>query len=757
MTLPPPPPSFETLPYGTILQTGTCASTIIAGLDFETFSEAGFIWNPITSKFDPPPGAKDKGLPTIGAAVYAMHPSTEVLSAAYDLKDGTGEHLWLPGQPPPLDLFEHLQRGRLLQAWNMQFEYWIWTYVCTRRYGWPQLPVRQLRCAQAKSRAHALPASLDGAGTVLDISHKKHADGRRLIMKFSVPHNPTKHNARTRVLMADEPEDGGKFIAYNIQDIRAEAEISRLCPDLSPFELEFWLCDQAINRRGVRLDRQTIEAARDVIEQTALKYNAELRLLTRGHVGFATEVQAIRKWLLSMGVHTETLDMEDIEEILKQPLLPKIKRVLEIRQLLGSAAVKKIYAMLNTMDWNDRVHDLFAYHSARTGRAAGQGVQPQNLPNSGLDVLECLSCKRYFVNRVGCAWCGSNRAHTTHEWNPKATEDAVECIRTRSADLVEMFFSNPIKTVSSCLRGMFIPADGCDFICSDYASIEPIVLAILAGEQWQIDVFNSHGMIYEMTASRITGVPFEEFIRHKKETGKHHEDRKLGKTAVLSSGYGGWIGAWINFKANEFLTEEQIKAAILAWRTASPAIVEFWGGQTRGRYGHMKQYYGLEGAGIQAIMKPGEPFTYRSISYVVINDVMYCTLPSGRKITYHRPRLAPSTRAYRENTLEITFEGWNSNPKQGKVGWIRMSTYGGKLTENVVQAVARDILAYAIVALEAAGYPVVMHVHDEIVVEVPECFGSVEEVERIMSTMPAWASDWTIKARGGWRAKRYAK
>jgi len=156
-------------------------------------------------------------------------------------------------------------------------------------------------------------------------------------------------------------------------------------------------------------------------------------------------------------------------------------------------------------------------------------------------------------------------------------------------------------------------------------------------------------------------------------------------------------------------------------------------------------------------MKPGEPFTYRSISYVVINDVMYCTLPSGRKITYHRPRLAPSTRAYRENTLEITFEGWNSNPKQGKVGWIRMSTYGGKLTENVVQAVARDILAYAIVALEAAGYPVVMHVHDEIVVEVPECFGSVEEVERIMSTMPAWASDWTIKARGGWRAKRYAK
>ena len=167
------------------------------------------------------------------------------------------------------------------------------------------------------------------------------------------------------------------------------------------------------------------------------------------------------------------------------------------------------------------------------------------------------------------------------------------------------------------------------------------------------------------------------------------------------------------------------------------------------------QFFGLEGAAIQAVLNPGMPFNHNGIVYFVNRDVLYCQLLSGRSLVYHKPRLCPSER--RAGTRELSFEGWNSNPKYGAVGWIRMQTYGGKLTENVVQATARDILAHAIINLEAAGYPVVLHVHDEIVVEVPEGYGSVEEVERIMSTMPMWAKNWPVVARGGWRAKRYSK
>src|SRR6185437_3526937 len=252
--------------------------------------------------------------------------------------------------------------------------------------------------------------------------------------------------------------------------------------------------------------------------------------------------------------------------------------------------------------------------------------------------------------------------------------------------------------------------------------------------------------------SKITGLPFEEFERYKKETGQHHPLRKkVGKVAELASGYQGWLGAWKNFGADEFFCEDEIKKSILAWREASPKIVEMWGGQTRANY--IKENFGLEGAVINAILMPGQEFKFKSISYLVQRDVLYCKLPSGRALAYHKPRLTPSDR--RPGTYAISFEGWNTNPKNGAIGWIRMQTYGGKLTENVVQATARDILAHAIINLEKSGYHVVLHVHDEIVAEIPENWGSIEEFETIMSTLPDWAKNWPLKASDGWRAKRY--
>lgn len=747
-----PPPKFESLRYGTELIAGLSKSIVIADFDFETYSEAGFVWDGL--KFKPPLNATIKGLRTVGLAVYAEHPSTEVLSLAYNLKDGYGRRLWSVDDQLPYPLFEHIREGKLLEAWNVGFEYWIWQKVCVPRYGFPPLELKQLRCAMAKSRAFGLPGSLNAAGDCLKTEVRKDKNGKRLLDKFSIPRNPTKKDSRKRILLKDDPKDADLLYKYNLSDIAVEAEISSLVCDLAePLEIDVWLSDQNINRRGVRLDHTSILACIDIVEQAHVRYNSELSNITGGAVSSASEIFRFKKWLMSCGTHAPTLDDEVVTELLKIKLLkPQVRRALEIRKLIGSAAVKKIYTMINQSTIQHRVHNMFMYYAARTGRWAAMGPQPQNMPNSGPDVHLCVTCHRHFnIDLFACPWCGCDAIEKT-EWNPNAVDDALQIINTKDLNCVQYYFGDAIETVSACLRGLFISAENHDLICSDYSSIEAVVLAALAGEQWRLDVFNSHGKIYELSASKIIGTPFETYTDFKKETGKHHVDRKLGKVAELASGYGGWIGAWKNFGADEFLSENAIKQAILAWRRASPAIVEFWGGQQKDWFPHL---YGLEGAVVNAILHPGVKFDVGLISYVVVANVLYCTLPSGRHIVYHNPKLTPSTR--RQDTYAISFEGWNTNPKYGVIGWVRMETYGGKLTENVVQGVARDILAHAIVSLEKAGYPIVLHVHDEIVAEIPEGFGSIEEFEKIMSTLPAWASGWPIKAQGGWRAKRYRK
>lgn len=758
------PPKLEQLTYGTKLHCGLGTSTVIADFDFETYSSAGFDWDPSANKWVALPNAKTKGLPTVGTARYTEHFDAEVLSMAYDLKNGNGPKLWTPNNKPPQDLFDHLAKGLMLEAWNAPFECWVWTNICVPKYGWPPLPINQLRCAAAKSRAFALPSSLVNAGDVLNISAKKDKDGVRLLNKFSMPRNPTKDNPSLRTHLRDDVTDANLLFKYNLQDIKAEAELSSKIPDLSPFEQELWYCDLTINRRGVAIDLVSIKNSISIIEQAYQKYNTELFQLTNGEVSRASEVAKLIKWINSQPYVSPitTLDSDVVDQLLKQQLPLDVKKVLEIRQIIGSAAVKKLYAMANQVTKDGRLHDLFVYHSARTGRAAGSGPQPQNLPNGGPKVVQCgnPNCKKHmadpgFVDPWYCTWCGqsmySNDAHST-EWNMNAVEDALTCINTGSLECVELFFGNPIATISGCLRSLFIASPDHDLICSDYSAIEAVVLAELAGESWRQEVFRTHGKIYEMSASKITGTPFDEFEKHKLQTGQHHPMRKkVGKVAELASGYQGWIGAWKAFGASEFFTDDEMKEAILAWRKASPAIVEFWGGQFR--YGKPTMY-GIEGMAVLAIMNPGHTLSYRGIEFICKDDILYCKLLSGRYLTYHRPKL---TKSDARNGLQISFEGWNTNPNNGPIGWIRMYTYGGKLTENIVQATARDILAYAIVNLEKAGYPVVLHVHDEIGSEVATNFGSIQEFEKILSTMPEWAKDWPVKASGGWRGKRYRK
>jgi DNA polymerase bacteriophage-type len=778
----PPPPTLASLRAGHALHTPWGLSTVMPDLDFETYSEAGCIWDEAGQKWVGPPGSPQgkKGLPVVAAAAYAEHPSTEVLCLAYDLKDGAGPRQWVPGMPPPVDLWAHVMGGGLLEAHNVGFERKIWQDVCVRRLGWPPVTLDQWRCSLAKCRAYALPPSLDQAGEVMQITHRKDTDGGRLLTMFSLPRKPTKGDPRRRIRPSEAPEDGPRLYAYNRRDIEAEAELSSLVPDLPPAELAYWQADQAINARGVHIDRDGLRDCIAVVGQVLEHYNTELRYITGGTVARASELAKLTGWLGAQGVHVTSLDEDGVDEALsREGMPPAARRALEIRQAAGSASVKKVYAMENQATAANRLHDLFTFNGARTGRPTGSGPQPTNLPSGGPEVIRCGCGRHHAPTLATCPWCGVPVSPVARrlEWCPEAVEDALLVMRGRDFRTVERVFGHALATVSGCLRGLYCAAPGHDLVSSDYSAIEAVVLAYLAGERWRMDVFETHGKIYEASASTMYKVPFEEFERVKRETGNHHPLRKKGKVAELGFGFQGWIGAAKAFGMPG--TDEEIKADILAWRAASPAIEWFWGGQTRGkangplanagrpvlsssRWDDTPHYFGVEGAAVQAVLNPGTRFevtrldgSATGVSYQMRGGVLSCELRSGRRLYYHRPALRPSTRNAGEWSL--SFWGYNTNPKNGPVGWICMDTWGGRLVENIVQATANDVLRYATINLEAAGYPLVLHVYDEIVSEIPQGWGDLLEFERIMGTMPSWAHGWPIKAAGGWRGRRYRK
>ena len=743
---------------GTQVPAGLGASTVLPDMDFETYSEAGFLWNDKTQKWVTPAGANKKGLAVVGAVAYTEHPSAEVISLAYDLKDGLGTRLWLPGMEPPADLFQHIQTGGLIEAWNCGFEFWVWKNVCFARMGWPELPFWQLRDAAAKSRAFALPGSLEKAGAAVGSEIQKDKEGDRLIRKFCVPRNPTKSNPATRISPTEDLADAQKFFEYNMTDIRAEASISALCPDLSPEENEFHLCTQAANVRGTGLDLKTINAGIRILDQALEQYDDELHTLTDGAVEKASQVSRLSKWLEGHGVFTRSLDADAIESILARDVPDVVARALRIRQLVGSAGVKKLYAMQRMASKAGRAHDMFIYHGARTGRDTGKDIQPQNLVKQGPELFWCSVCgKSYGTHRDDCPYCQATAPAKREPWGWAAVDQAAEEIQKASLPHLENIYGDAVLTLSGCIRGMFVPAAGHDFLCSDYSSIEAVVTAMLAGEQWRIETFQRKEDIYLISASRITGTPVEEYLSHPNGPKGHPDRQKIGKVAELALGFGGWINAWLQFDKSGSFSDEEIKRTIMAWRDASPGIVEMWGGQVRGKpwAPERNELYGFEGMAIAAVSNPGHFYQYGSVGYIQQGDVLYCRLPSGRYLTYHRPRLSPSSRW--EGQVSLSFEGYNSNPQMGPTGWIRIDTFGGRLAENVVQATARDVLRDAVVRLERAGYPHVLRVHDEIICEVPEGYGSIEEMERLMSIMPEWAADWPVRAEGGWRGKRFRK
>lgn len=870
-----------------------------ATIDFETYSEAGFEWSPALNKWVPPEGgsATNRGLSLVGVVNYTRHPSFEVLCCWYKLPGGEPAY-WAPGLPDPQPLFDYIAAGGIVEAHNMAFEHRVFQAL-----GWPEVPLAQQRCSMAKSRAWALPGSLDKASAALG-TRAKNAEGKKGITTFCVPRQPTVKNPARRVAPSDKPEDFQRLIVdYCRDDVLSEEELSAVVPELSPIELEHWQVDQAVNRRGVGVDVPTLLACRQVLRDAHRLYGDRCRAITGGIS--PSEVSQLIVWVAQRGVSLHALDDEAITEALERPDLPAdVRGVLHCRQAVASASVKKVHALLNAQH-DGRLHDLFQFHGARTGRPTGSGAQPTNFPRGSQLVYKCACGKHHNAN--ACPHCGAATTGKPDEWNPEAMEDAIELLQTGSLELMEHAYGqgNTLTTMAGCLRGMFVTAEGHDLVSSDYTAIEAVVLACLAGEQWRIDLFHNKGKIYEASGAKVGGVPYESLLDYKRETGKHHPLRQVGKTCLgpttpvltsdgwvrlidvrsdhkvwdgvewvkhdgvkyqgekqclsfdgvamtpdhriftdegysiqsgklssegrraayafaslpedvegrphffdtikrgkqdvfdivnagprsrfticthtgplvvhnceLALGYGGWIGGWLAFDSSG-RTDDEIKRIILAWREASPAIVEFWGGQVRRDQGWKSELFGVEGAFIRAALLPGVPVNYRGFTFTASKPAfpvrcpaaslsepctVQITLLSGRKLTYHNVLLEPTPADQSwKGKYAISYEGYNTNPKNGGVGWIRMRTYAGKLVENLCQSVANDILRHAMANLERSGYPVVLHVYDEIVCEVPKGFGSVEELESIMKTLPSWAAGWPIGADGGWRGRRYRK
>lgn len=774
-----------TLPAGTRIRTTLYHSEVLPSMDFETYSEAGYYFKALHPHGDAVGGNGRKtwvppfkvtgvamsgkgGLPVVGTPVYAEHPSTEILSLYYDLKDGLGRRRWLPGFPAPYDLLDHIQRGGLIEAHHVTFEWYIWNLVAVRKLGWPPLPLSQCRCSKAKAKRYSLPGGLDALARVLGTPQKDKA-GHNLIRKLSIPQTPTKTRAAHRWTPATAWGDFSALYNYNDQDVVCEDHASARVPDLTPYEFETWQLDQTINARGVQVDVAVLDDALEILAQASVKYNDELKALTGGAVESVSQNARFIAWAQSRGVNTNSLDQDHRAALQDGPLPDDVRRALEIADLIMSANVKKLHTLKLQLSSDGRLRDQYVYCGAdRTGRASAGGVQLQNITAKGPKTARCGGCGKLFgseAEKDGCPRCGQFvDIEQQKDWTVEAVEQAIDDLRTRSLDHIERVWGSPVAVLCGCLRGLFIAKPGHKLVCCDFSAIEAVAAACLARCHWRIEVFATHGKIYEASAANATGIPFEEILAYKEKHKTHHPARKgVGKIRELAGGYGGWINAWKNFGADEYFEDDEaIKRDVLKWREESPEIVDMWGGQYRrvgpGRWDFAPEMFGLEGAAIMAIQNPGTCYAVNDITYGVADDVLFCRLPSGRYLYYHRPRLHPvPDKLNRGPSLQITFEGYNSNAQKGRVGWGRWETFGGRLFENVVQAVSADIQFEALLRLERAGYPIVMHTHDEGTAEVPDDPAyNVPAMAAIMSERPSWAAWWPLKA-AGWEHHRYQK
>lgn len=642
----------------------------------------------------------DVNLKKAGLYRYVQSPAFEILLFAYSL-DGAPTQVvdMAQGEKIPLEVVHALTDPQCLKhAYNAAFEWY-----CLSKYMGVQLPPSQWRDTMLHGLYAGYTAGLDATGRALGIPEDKQklATGKALIRYFCVPCKPMKSNGgRTRNYPHHDPEKWELFKTYNGQDVVAEMEIERRLSvfPVPDFVQKQWETDLLINARGVAVDMDFCEGALELGETIRAQLTDEAVQLSG--LQNPNSVKQLARWLSAeTGDDITSLRKETIKELLGRDNADHVQRMLEIRQELGKTSTKKYDAIEAAVCDDGRVRGLLQFYGAnRTGRWAGRLVQVQNLPRTYTEPLEF----------------------------------ARELVKGRKLDVLRTVYGSPNDTLSQLIRTAFVAAPGNVLIDADFSAIEARVISWLADEEWRLEVFRTHGKIYEASASQMFGVPLERI----KKGNPEYSLRQRGKVAELALGYQGGVPAMRQMDTGKLLADlpdEEIKDIVDKWRNTNPKIRNLW--------------YSFNDAAIRVIQNGGSlrvrccTFT-RECDCIRGTTCMTILLPSGRKLYYVQPSVGEN----RWGGPSITYMGVNDKNK-----WGRIETYGGKLVENVVQAIARDCLAQAIEHLEAAGLPVVFHIHDEVVIDTAAFDTNdamLDKVVKIMSTPIPWAEGLPLGADG---------
>ena len=624
---------------------------------------------------------------TSGAYKYCESPDFEILLFAYAFNDEKIEIIdFTKYETLPDRVIDALYNTNIIKSsFNANFE-----RNALRNYLGIPTPPEMWTCSMIKALTIGLPGSLGMVGTAMHLPEDKQKmkEGKALIQYFCKPCKPTKANGeRTRNLPEHDPEKWKIFKTYCIQDVVSERDIRNKLSIYPTTEKEqrLWELDQHINDRGVGVDLTFVNQA---ILGSGI-YTEKLLLEAREITGLANPNSAaqLKKWIGDrLGHEVISLTKESVPELLEEAEDNNVIRILELRQLMAKTSVKKYGAMLHAYCNDTRTHGLLQFYGAnRTGRWAGRLVQVQNLPQNHLPDLD----------------------------------DARNLVRTGQFDDIEFLYDSIPDTLSQLIRTAFIPREGNRFMVADFSAIEARVIAWLAGEKWRLDVFNTHGKIYEASASQMFKVPIDSIH-------KGSDLRQKGKIAELALGYGGSVGALSSMDKNNSIPEDELPGLVKSWRAANVNITKFW--------------WDCDKAAKKAITERTTVCMQFGIKFIYQPGVLFIQLPSGRKLAYIRPAIVDGD----YGKPVVTYEGMEQTTKQ----WTTLETYGPKIVENIVQAVARDCLGEAMFKVEAAGYSIAFHVHDEIIMDVPKGFGTMKEVNSIFGETIDWAPGLPLGADG---------
>ncbi len=633
-----------------------------------------------------------------GLHVYAVDPSTRILCGAYAFGDEPVD-LW-EGDAVPLRVLKHIADGEPVCAHNAAFEMHVWNGVLGVHAA--EMRPGQLICTMAMSYAMGLPGSLDNASGALGLAARKDSAGHRLMLQLS---RPRSIDGAGKPVWWDDPLKLGRLFEYCAQDVAVERELHARLLQLSASEQRVWLLDQTINDRGLPVNVALLDQAILLAQTERDRLDADMRRATQNVVSGCSDVAQLTAWLRFRGVTVESIAKTNLTALLALPDLPAdCRAALTLRQEAAKSSVAKYQAMRDRVGADGRMRGWAQYHGAATGRWAARGPQFHNFA----------------------------RPLILH--SDAAVQDALAHLD--DAAYLDNVVGPPLQVLSDCLRPVIQPDAAHVFTCADFSNIEGRVLAWLAGETWKVQAFRDFDRgtgpdIYRRAYAAAFGVQVDHVTK---------DQRQVGKVMELALGFGGGVGAFQTMARNYGVTVADATADALKvrWRAAHPRIEAFW--------------HALNTAAMRAV-NAGRTIEAGPVAFRHKGSWLFCRLPSGRALAYPFPIIKQVYTPWDELRDALHYWAENSMTHQ----WECVSTYGGSLAENITQAVARDLLAEAMVRVEAAGHAIVLHVHDEIVVETPAAQPlSVEALCALMTEAPAWASGLPIAA-AGWQGRWYRK